>query len=44
MEVVPESNIVSDYIKFFLDDPQWPKHIKDLQLKQIKSQPSSNVY
>ena len=31
MEVVSESNIVSDRIKAFLDDPQWPEHIKDPQ-------------
>ena len=36
MEVVLKSNTVSDCIKAFLDDPQWPKHIKDPQLKQIK--------
>ena len=36
MEVIPEPNIVSDCIKVFLDDPQWPKHIKDTQLKRIK--------
>ena len=29
MEVIPKPNIVSDHIKAFLDDPQWPKHIKD---------------
>jgi hypothetical protein len=29
IEVVPESNIVSDCIEAFLDDPQWPEHIKD---------------
>ena len=29
IEVIPEPNIVSDHIKAFLDDPQWPKHIKD---------------
>ena len=36
MEVVPEPNNVSDGTKAFLDDPQWPEHIKDPQLKQIK--------
>jgi hypothetical protein len=36
MEVVLEPNIVSDRIKTFLDDLQWPKHIEDPQLKQIK--------
>ena len=34
MEVVPEPNIVSDGIKAFLDDLQWPKHIKDPQLSK----------
>ena len=37
MEVVYEPNIVGDYIKVFLDNPHWPKHIKDPELKQIKS-------
>ena len=32
MEVVPEPNTVSDHIKTFLGDPQWPKYIKDSQL------------
>ena len=36
MEVVREPNTVSDRIKVFLNDPQWPEHIKDPQLKQIK--------
>ena len=36
MEVVPEPNIVSGRIKAFLDNHQWPKHIKDTQWKQIK--------
>ena len=36
MEVVPEPIIVSDCIKAFLEDCQWPKHVKDSQLKQIK--------
>ena len=43
MEVVPEPKPVSDHIKAFLDDPQWPEHIKDPQLKQIKSRTSSNI-
>ena len=38
-----ESNIVSDCIKMFLDDPQWPEHRKDSQLKQIKRHTSSNT-
>jgi hypothetical protein len=42
MEVVPELNTMSDCIKAFLNDPQWPEHIKDPQLKQIKRQTSSN--
>ena len=44
MAVVPEPNIVIDHIKAFLDDPQWPEHIEDPQLKQIKRQTSSNIY
>ena len=43
MEVVPEPNTMSDHIKAFLDDPQWPEHIQDPQLKQIKRQTSSNM-
>ena len=43
MEVVPEPSVVSDRIKVFLDDPQWPKHIKDPLLKQIKTLTSSNI-
>ena len=31
--VVPELNIVSDCMKAFLDDPQWPEDIKDPKLK-----------
>ena len=31
MEVVTERNNVSDGIKAYLDDPQWPEHIKDPQ-------------
>ena len=30
MVVVPELNTMSDCMKAFLDDPQWPKHIKTL--------------
>ena len=41
MEVAPEPIIMSDRIKAFLEDPQWPEHIKDPQLKQIKRQSSS---
>ena len=29
MEVILEPNNVSDHIKTFLDDLQWPEHIKD---------------
>ena len=29
MEVIPEPNTMSDHVKVFLDDPQWPKHIKN---------------
>ena len=43
MKVVPEPNIVSDHMKAFLNDPQWPKHIKDPSLKQIKRQTSLKV-
>ena len=43
MEIVLEPNIMSDRIKAFLNDPQWPEHIKDPQLKQIKRQASSNI-
>ena len=43
MEVIPEPNIVSDRIKAFLDDRQWPKHIKDPQWKQIKRLTSLNI-
>ena len=43
MEVILEPNNVSDCIKAFLDDPQWPEHIKGPQLKQIKKQTSSNI-
>ena len=31
MEVVSEPNTMSDCIKAFLEDPQWPQHIKDPQ-------------
>jgi hypothetical protein len=40
MEVVVEPNTVSDHIKAILDDPQWPKYIKDPHLKQIKRRTS----
>ena len=43
MEVVPEPNIVSDRVNVFLDDPQWPEHIKDPLLKQIKRRTSLNI-
>ena len=43
MEVVSQPNIVSDRVKAFLDDLQWPEHIKDPQLKQIKRQTSLNI-
>ena len=29
MELVLEPNIVSDHIKAFLDNPQWPEHIEE---------------
>ena len=31
MEIITELNNVSDRIKAYLDDPQWPEHIKDPQ-------------
>ena len=31
MEVVMEPNTMSERIMTYLDDPQWPKHIKDPQ-------------
>ena len=37
-KVVAEPNTMSDCIKAFLDDPQWPEHIEDPELKQIKRQ------
>ena len=37
MEVVPEPNIVSGRVKVYYDDPQWPEHIKNSQLKRSKS-------
>ena len=43
MGVIPEPNTVSDCIKAFFDDPQWPKHIKDPLLKKIKRQTSLNI-
>ena len=43
MEVVTEPNNVSDGIKAYLDDPQWPEHIEDPQQKKIKRQTSSNI-
>ena len=36
MKIVPESKIVNNHIKMFLDDPRWPEHIDNPQLKQIK--------
>ena len=29
-------NTLNGRIKTFLDDPWWPEHIKDPQLKQLK--------
>jgi hypothetical protein len=40
-KVVMESNTMSDRIKAFLDDFQWPEHMKDHQLKQIRRRMSS---
>jgi hypothetical protein len=37
VEVVPKPTTMRDRMKAFLDDPSWPEHIKDPQLKQIKS-------
>ena len=33
MKIIPKLRIVSVCIKTFLDDPQWPKHIKDPSLE-----------
>ena len=38
MKVIWEPNIVSDCMKAFVDDPQWPEHIEDPSLKQIHRQ------
>ena len=38
-----EPNNVSDRMKTFLDDRQWPKHIKNPQLKRMKRQTSLNI-
>ena len=43
MKVVMEPNIVSDYMKAFLDDPQWSEHTEDPELKQIKRRTSPNT-
>ena len=43
MEVVPNPITMSDHIKAFLYDPQWPKNIKDPQLMQIKRPTSLNI-
>ena len=40
MKVLLELRTMSDHIKAFLGDSQWPKHIKDPQLKQIKRRTS----
>ena len=37
-KVVAEPNTVSDRIKVFLHDPQWPEHIEDPEVKQTKRQ------
>ena len=42
-EVVTEPNYMSDRMKAYLDDPQWPKHSKDLLHKKIKRRTSSNL-
>ena len=34
---------MTDCMKAFLDDPQWPEHMKDPQLKQIERRTSSNI-
>ena len=36
-------NTMNDYIQVVIDDPQWPKYIKDPKLKQIKRQISLNI-
>ena len=35
MEVVPVPNTMSDCMKTFLDDLEWPEDIEDPQLKQV---------
>ena len=42
-KVVPEPNTGSDRMNAFLDDPKWPEHIIDPQLKQIKKKTSSDI-
>ena len=39
MEVVLEPNIVSDCIKGFIDDHEWPKHIKTLNRSKSIGEP-----
>jgi hypothetical protein len=43
MKVVLEHNAMTNRIKAFLDDPQWPEHIKEPSLKQTKRQTSSSI-
>ena len=43
MEDVPKPITMSDRIKAFLDDSQWPEHIKEPQVKQIKRRTSLNI-
>ena len=38
-----EPNTTSERIMVYLDDPQWPEHIKDPQYKKIKRRTSSNI-
>ena len=43
MDAVVEPDTVSDHLRVFLDDPQWPNYIQDPNLKQIKRQTSLNI-
>jgi hypothetical protein len=38
MEVIREPNTVSDHIKTFLDDHEWPEHVKDPQLTEANQE------
>jgi hypothetical protein len=38
MEVVVEPDTVSDHIRVFLDDPQWPNYIQDPHLSKSRGE------